>query len=192
MNWPRRRFRATAVALISCAALSISGCAQADPPAPPATTESTPSTAGAPVLTDAEALKIAVDAYQAYLDATKEVLINGADPSGVLQLTSTAALADANNAILNQAAGSSYDITGNLLLRNQALKSIQTTDSLVRIQFYTCVDTANVTTIRDGVDTKSLQPDSTGQSSVVVTVDNSETSFKTAETEPWSLADLCA
>lgn len=192
MNWPRRRFRATAVALISCAALSISGCAQADPPAPPATTESTPSTAGAPVLTDAEALKIAVDAYQAYFAATSEVMTSGTDPNGILLDTSTSKLADENKGILDDAQQHNYEISGVVGIKNTQIKSISVESGATTIEAYACLDATGVTTLRDGQPTSTSQGESVSKSSVVIKVDNSESKFKASGIRSWDIADLCS
>lgn len=190
MDWPRRTAVTLAVVLLTSAVLSTSGCAEAAPP--PVTTTPASTTVDVTNLTDDEALKIAVDAYQAYFAATSDVMIAGLDETEALRETSTSHLDSENNGILEDARQHKYEISGKVSIENTEVKSIRTEGDVTTIEAYACIDATSVNTLRDGQPTNTYSPENTGKSSVVMTVDNSESKFKAAGIRAWDIADFCS
>lgn len=107
-------------------ALCLAGCAAPEPPEPGPLTDSSPqpSTPAPRELSDEEALTIAVETYEVYMELSKTVLVQGHDDERVLDSVTTGVMLERNAGTRELAASDSWQFSGSLEVTNGILVTV--------------------------------------------------------------------
>ena len=184
--------RRTALIATIAAALLLVGCTGTDaapPETAPVTEAASPAPEPSPTLSDEEALRIAVETFQAYLDASVQVLDSGGDPNGVLESLSTEGMAEDRERTIQLAGEQDWSVSGTVEVFNEVLNRVLHQDGVVEIVIDACTDTSTTETL-DADGTPTRPEDSDTLSAVEVLVIGSRDEFRLDKIEPSTL-DVC-
>lgn len=136
-----RRMRARALLAVAAAAsLALAGCAAPADPSPSDTpADAAPDTTTTPsptALTEEEALAIAVETYERFLYAERDVLASGGDNSAEMESLITDNMDEYYDGLIDLATSDNFTVEGDLSIGNTEVQKFAEDE----ITFYACVD----------------------------------------------------
>lgn len=136
-----RRMRARALLAVAAAAsLALAGCAApADPSPTDAPADAAPDTTTTPsptALTEEEALAIAVETYERFLYAERDVLASGGDDSAEMESLITDNMDEYYDGLIDLATSDDFTVEGDLSVSAGEIQSLESN----AITFYACID----------------------------------------------------